>query len=106
MARDKATDELTDHGILTDHADITRAEMVEYHGEPKHEDENSVVFVDSKGHEFDVFADGFAEQGVDREEFSNCMHDIANRFEPNDGIGRWGSAWPVVFDARTFDDEQ
>ena len=104
MTAQTHTDELTENGILTDHTDITRAEMVEYHGEPKHEDENSVVFVDSKGYEFDEFADALADQGVSREEFSNAMHDIANEFEPDDGIGHWGSAWPVVFDARTFDD--
>ena len=100
------SDELTENGILTDYPDITRAEMVEYHGEPKHEDENSVVFVDSKGYEFDEFADAFAEQGISYREFSNAMHEIANRFEPNDGIDHWGAAHPVVFDARTFDGEE
>ena len=86
MTAQTHTDELTENGILTDHPDITRAEMAEYHGEPKHEDENSVVFADSKGYEFDEFAEAFAEQGVSREEFSNAMHDIANGFEPDDGI--------------------
>jgi hypothetical protein len=97
-------DELTENGILTDYPDITRAEMIEYHGEPKHEDENSVVFADSDGHEFDEFTEVFEEQGVTREEFSEVMHQLAKQFEPNDGIDHWGAAWPVVFDKRTFAD--
>lgn len=90
-------DKLTDYGILTDHPDITRDEMVEYHGEPKHENENSVVFADSRGHEFDEWSSVFGN------DFSETMHQIAKSFEPNDGIDHWGSAWPVVYDKRTFD---
>jgi hypothetical protein len=101
MTAQTYTDELTENGILTDHPDITRAEMEDIHGEPRHETDEQVVFADRHGHELNEWADAL---DMDRTDLSARMHELAREHGPNDGIDHWPADDPVVFDARTFND--
>lgn len=96
---DDWTDELTENGILTDHPDVTMSELVDIHGEPRHDTGDTVVFEDTTGHEIHEWATALDMNGGD---LVRAMHDIADRHDPDDGIGHWPVHDPVAFDARTF----
>ena len=104
MARDIAADELTENGILTAHPDVTMVDYVDIHGEPWEENDDHVIFLDQSGHEWDEWAETFGQAGIDRSEFSEKMHSLARKYTPDDGIDRLGSAYPIVFDAETFEE--
>ena len=97
------TDELTEDGILTDHADVTLLDYVDLHGEPVHVGPERVVFRDEHGHELNEWADVL---DVDRAELSERMHELAREVYGRDEATGSGDPWsasdPVVFDADTF----
>ena len=94
-------EQLTDSGILTDHPDVTIVDYTDVYGEPWQETEESVIFLDQSGHEWEEWMCALSD--VDRSEFSEKMNELAREHTDNDGIDRLGSAYPIVFDARTFD---
>lgn len=104
MAQD-ACDELTEHGILSDHPDVTMAEYVDLHGEPVYKCANRVVFADSKRLEL---SEWFEHLDVNSRELRQRMHELAREVygrREADGVGDpWSQQDPVVFDAGTFDD--
>jgi hypothetical protein len=97
------TDQLTEDGILTDHADVTLLDYLDLHGEPVHVGPDRVVFRDGHGHELGEWADVL---GVSRSELSERMHGLARDVyghDESDGVGDpWSASDPVVFDADTF----
>ena len=104
MAQEPA-DELTENGILTDHPDITIADMTDLHGEPRYQDDDVVIFSDGHGHELNEWADVL---DMDRSDLYERMHELAREYhtygDGRDGGDPWAIRDPVVFDARTFED--
>lgn len=98
-----ATDELTEYGILTDYPDVTMIDYRDLHGEPRHETDEQVIFEDGHGYELNEWADVLE---MDRSELAGRMHELAREHEPNDGLDHWAAADPVVFDARTFEEDE
>lgn len=93
------TDELTEDGILTDHADVTLLDYVDLHGEPVYVGTEHVVFRDQHGHELSEWAEVL---GTDRPELAERMHELAREVCDHDSIDPWTGSDPVVFDADTF----
>lgn len=102
MSETTTSDELTEHGILTDHPDVTLLDYQDLHGEPWTVTDEHVIWLDETGTDFDEWAEAFERAGVSREQFSERMHDLARSHTPDDGIDRLGSVQPIVFDADTF----
>jgi len=96
-------DELTEDGLLTDHADVTLLDYVNLHGEPVHVGPDRVVFRDEHGHELGEWANVL---GVSRSDLSKRMHELARDVYGRDETGGVGDPWsvsdPIVFDADTF----
>lgn len=94
------TETLTDDGIKSDDAMVTRAEYVEHHGEPVAETDNRVVFRDEHNFELTDWADAL---GVEYDHLHKKMHELARDVYDGEGAGDpWSVADPVVFDAKTF----
>jgi hypothetical protein len=97
------TDELTEHGILTDSGAVSLLDYVSEHGQPVHVGPDCVVFRDEHGHELSEWADII---GTDARTLSERMHDLARdvygRTEATGSGDPWSAADPVVFDADTF----
>lgn len=100
------TDELTDHGIRTDHPMVTLLDYVGYHGPPIYVDSERVIFADDTGNEIADWADAL---DMDRSGFHQRMHELARerygRDEAEEPGDPWSTSDPVVFDAETFTDD-
>lgn len=100
---DEILDVLTEDGILTTHADITREHMADVHGEPVAETSERVIYADTSGHSLNEWADAL---GVNRTELSEKMHELAREHHSRDDTAHGGDPWsvadPIVFDAKTF----
>jgi len=92
-------DELTEYGILTNYPDVTMPDLRYVHGDPVATTSTSVVFADSHGHELNEWANVLY---MDRGTLEECMVELAHGITYYD----WSVSDPVVFDARTFNDEE
>lgn len=67
-------------------------ELRDVHGDPVAENENMIVFADTDGHELNEIATHT--DGVDREDVSMWMHEMARKLHDRDHTG--GDAWSVA----------
>lgn len=106
MKQNTDVDELTENGILSTHPEATMVDYVDLHGEPVAQTDDIVIFRDDHGHELSEWADAL---DMSRSELSERMHDLARkhygRAEARGSGDPWSVSDPVVFDARTFDDD-
>lgn len=93
-------DELTENGILSDRSNVSRANCEALFGEPLGEYDGRVIFATT---DISVLTDFAEKLGVERHTLSARMRLLAD--VPSYG-DIWRAADPVVFDARTFDEEE
>jgi hypothetical protein len=92
---------LTERGLMDTHPDVTRADMIEYHGEPRFEDDETVVFADTRGYEYDEYLTVFGQGGCSTAKVSDRLHEIGHRYTPDDGIDHWSGSYPIPIDKRS-----
>jgi hypothetical protein len=91
---------LSAEGIIDGHPNITREEMQHIHGKPRFENDERVVFADTRGYEYDEYMTAFRDAGYSTAKVSDKLHELAREHTPNDGIDHWPAAYPLVFDKR------
>jgi len=91
---------VTQRGIMDSRPHVTREHMEEYHGGPCFESEETVVFADSRGYEWDEYLNTFADMGLSTAEVSDRLYEVAEDTSPAD-LNRWEGSYPIPIDKRS-----